>query len=145
MKDAVRGLAEGKGDFAEYRKVLTEKFVLLNVWATWCPPCVEEMPSLDRLQAALGGPHFEVVALSLDQGGIAAVEQFFAAHDIDHLEIYLDEAGGKAFQDYRLAALPTSLLLLPDGRTVGTLAGPAQWDSAEAKALVRFFMEHLNP
>ena len=117
------------------------KVVLLNFWATWCPPCVEEMPSLDRLQAALGGPRFEVVALSLDQGGLAVIEQFFAANGIEHLKAYLDEEAGKAFQHYRVGMLPTSILLLPDGRTVGTLGGPAKWDSPEAQALIRFFID----
>ena len=118
------------------------KVVLLNFWATWCPPCVEEMPSLDRLQAALGGAHFEVVALSMDEGGIEAVERFFKKQGIEHLGIYLDEEAraGKAFEHYRVGVLPTSLLLLPDGRTVGTLGGPAQWDSPEAKALIEFFI-----
>ena len=116
------------------------KVVLLNFWATWCPPCVEEMPSLDRLQAALGGPHFEVVALSLDEGGVPAIERFFKKLGIAHLKIYLDEEAGKAFQHYRVGMLPTSLLLLPDGRTVGTLGGSAKWDGPEAKALIEFFI-----
>ncbi|MEM7221635.1 MAG: TlpA family protein disulfide reductase [Pseudomonadota bacterium] len=117
------------------------KVVLLNFWATWCPPCVEEMPSLDRLQAALGGERFEVVALSLDQGGLPVVEAFYQDHGLEHLGIYLDEEAGRAFQHYRVGVLPTSILLLADGRTVGTLGGPAHWDSPEAKALIRFFID----
>src|SRR3546814_14258724 len=54
------------------------RVVLLNLWATWCGPCREEMPTLDRLQATLGGPDFEVFALSIDRAGIGAVDAFFA-------------------------------------------------------------------
>src|SRR3546814_20203764 len=53
------------------------KMILLNIWATWCGPCREEMPTLDRLQARLGGPDFEVVALSIDRAGIAVVREFY--------------------------------------------------------------------
>ena len=66
------------------------KVVLLNLWATWCGPCVREMPHLDKLQAMLGGADFEVVALSSDRGGVEKVEPFFRRTNVNHLEIYLD-------------------------------------------------------
>ena len=121
------------------------KVVLLNVWATWCPPCVEEMPSLDRLQARFGGDAFEVVALSLDQGGIDEVQRFFSAHGITSLAIYLDETPGQAFTHYRLAGLPTSFVIGPSGEILGTLGGPANWDSPEALALIDYFIDHARP
>ncbi|MBI2293683.1 MAG: TlpA family protein disulfide reductase, partial [Betaproteobacteria bacterium] len=69
------------------------KFVLLNIWATWCVPCREEMPTLDRLQARLGGPGFEVVAVSIDRDGLPAVQEFYLQTGIEQLRVYLDKSG----------------------------------------------------
>src|SRR5690606_18581402 len=66
------------------------KVVLLNVWATWCPPCREEMPTLDRLQAELGGPDFEVLALSVDHKGMQVVQKFYGDIGIKHLRPWVD-------------------------------------------------------
>lgn len=118
---------------------LRGKVVLLNLWATWCPPCVKEMPSLDALQAELGGPGFEVVALSLDRGGKAQVEPFFMETDISHLAMYLDPKM-TAMKAIKPPGLPTTLLIDAEGREIGRLAGEAHWDSAEAKAFIRHFM-----
>ena len=68
------------------------KVVLLNVWATWCAPCRKEMPALDRLQQTLGGPDFQVVALSIDGGGAAPVRRFYEEIGIQALAIYVDTA-----------------------------------------------------
>ncbi len=114
------------------------KVVLLNFWATWCPPCVEEMPSLDKLQGKLGGDRFEVLALSLD-GSRDIVDRFFAEFGIDHLVVYMDKEK-KAMQAFAVSGLPTSLVVGPDGNLLGGLAGPADWDSAEAEALMSYFI-----
>src|SRR4051812_26859229 len=66
------------------------KVVLLNIWATWCAPCRKEMPTLDRLQAALGGAHFTVVALSIDRKGMGAVKKFYNEIGVTHLGLYND-------------------------------------------------------
>ncbi len=116
------------------------RLILVNFWATWCAPCVEEMPSLDRLQAALGGEDFEVVAISIDRGGVAAVEPFFQRHGLEHLATYVDPLGS-APRGFEILGLPTTVLIDPGGRWVGRLAGPAEWDSDEAKALIRHFVE----
>lgn len=104
--------------------------ILLNIWATWCVPCRKEMPSLDRLQAKLGGPGFEVVPLSIDRGGVAKVRAFYKELGLKALGIYVD-ASGKSL--YRLGAvgIPATLLINPDGLEVGRLAGPAEWDNPE--------------
>ncbi|MEX2198046.1 MAG: TlpA disulfide reductase family protein [Burkholderiales bacterium] len=103
------------------------KAVLLNVWATWCPPCREEMPSLDRLQKTLGGPGFEVVALSIDAGGAAVVERFYQELGIGSLAIYMDP-GMRAAGQLRTLGVPTTLLIDAEGRELGRHAGPATWD-----------------
>lgn len=109
--------------------------VLLNVWATWCPPCRDEMPSLDRLQKALGGPGFEVVALSIDAGGAPVVERFYKEIGIASLAIYVDSAMRAAGQ-LRAPGVPTTLLIDAEGRELGRHAGPAQWDGPEALRVI---------
>lgn len=111
------------------------KIVLLNVWATWCPPCREEMPSLDALQARLGGREFQVVSLSIDQAGLPAVRKFFAELGIKHLNPYL---GDSLRVTAALASfgLPTTILIDRDGRELGRRVGPAKWNSA---ASIAFF------
>ena len=112
------------------------KVVVLNLWATWCIPCRAEMPTLDRLQAQLGGPRFEVLALSIDRGGRKAVDPFFRQVGITHLTRNLDP-GGEAAGRLGVLGLPTTLLIDPKGRELGRLIGPAEWDSAEMTAFLR--------
>lgn len=118
------------------------KLILLNIWATWCPPCRREMPSLDRLQARLGGPDFEVVALSIDQGKDALffVQEFFSEIGVKHLRIYLDRTGGAA-REVGALGLPVTLLVDRRGMELGRLVGPAEWDGPEAVALVQKYLK----
>lgn len=131
--------ADGEGrprTLADFRG----KTVLLNIWATWCVPCRREMPTLDRLQAALGGPDFEVVALSIDRGGIEAVRKFYAEVGVRNLAMYIDETGRIA-RDLNAFGLPTTLLIDRKGSEIGRLVGPAEWDSPEMIASLR---KHLK-
>jgi thiol-disulfide isomerase/thioredoxin len=111
------------------------RYVLLNLWATWCAPCRLEMPALDRLQAAIGSDKFEVVALSLDKDGVDKARKFFADTKIAHLKFYIDPTGKEGF-NLKPVGLPTTFLIDPEGREIGRLAGPAEWDSEAAKALI---------
>lgn len=111
------------------------KLILVNFWATWCGPCREEMPSLDRLQAKLGGERFQVVPISLDRGGTDRVLAFLKDNGIGHLTTYFD-AASKSLALFTLPGLPTSVLIDAKGRQVARLIGPAQWDSPEAVALI---------
>lgn len=111
------------------------KVVLLNLWATWCAPCREEMPALDRLQKALGGDNFEVVALSLDRKGAEASQKFLTETNAGNLKLYID-ATAKQGTTLKIVGMPTTILIDKEGREVGRLAGPAEWDSEEAKALI---------
>ncbi len=112
------------------------KLVLLNLWATWCGPCVKEMPSLDRLQATLGGDAFQVVALSLDRGGRAAVEPFYRKTGVANLALYLDP-GSASMQALGLRGLPTTLLVDQEGRELGRVEGAVEWDAPEVVAFLR--------
>jgi len=111
------------------------KLVLLNIWATWCGPCREEMPELDELQAAFGGERFEVVALSVDSNGQKLVRDFLAEVGAGHLGLYIDPA---AKANFTLGAfgLPTTLLISPEGEEIGRMVGPAPWASEDAKAFI---------
>jgi thiol-disulfide isomerase/thioredoxin len=110
--------------------------VLLNLWATWCAPCRKEMPALDRLQAALGSDRFEVVALAVDKAGVEGARKFFDETGVGSLAIYVDTTA-RAGTTLKTIGLPTTLLIDREGREVGRLTGPAEWDSEEAKRLIR--------
>lgn len=118
--------------------------VLLNIWATWCPPCRKEMPSLDRLQAQRGGKDFEVVALSVDKGGIAQVRPFYEETKIVNLAIYTDTASA-AMAALRLVGLPTTILLAPDGRELARWVGPREWDTPETMAEIERLIKSSGP
>jgi thiol-disulfide isomerase/thioredoxin len=112
------------------------KVVVLNIWATWCVPCRREMPALDRLQTALGGPDFEVVPVSIDRKGIEAVGQFFSEIEVRKLATYLDTSG-QAVRALGAVGLPTTLVLDRDGREIGRVIGPAEWDDPEIVEYLR--------
>jgi thiol-disulfide isomerase/thioredoxin len=106
------------------------KLILLNIWATWCGPCREEMPTLDALQAGLGGKDFEVVALSIDRKGSEVVNDFYQEIGIEHLAAYVDPTG-MASANLGAVGIPTTLLLDRQGREIGRLVGEAEWDTPE--------------
>jgi thiol-disulfide isomerase/thioredoxin len=117
------------------------RVVLLNFWATWCAPCIREMPSLDRLQAKLKGEGLVVVAVSEDFAGLDLVEPFFERMKLENLAIFLDSDGALS-KAFGIAGLPTTLLIDREGRVVGGLEGPAEWDSGEAVTLIRHYLQH---
>jgi thiol-disulfide isomerase/thioredoxin len=112
------------------------KVVLLNIWATWCLPCRTEMPTLDRLQAELGGPDFEVVALSVDRKGPDAVRKFFDEIGVKHLALNIDTSSRAMFA-LGAFGLPLTLLIDREGQEIGRLVGPAEWDSPEMVTFIR--------
>ena len=112
------------------------RLVVLNFWATWCVPCVEEMPALDRLHAAASGEGIEVVAVSVDRGGMRQVAPFFEAHALKALPVYLDPPGA-SMRAFSVRGLPTTIVVDREGREAGRLEGAAAWDSKDALALLR--------
>ncbi len=116
------------------------KVILLNIWATWCIPCLREMPTLDRLQAKLGGPRFEVVVLSIDIGGVSVVKKFYRALRLEALGIYVDKTT-RARTALGITGIPTTLLIDRQGREIGRFTGPAEWDSKEAIKTIRRYLE----
>jgi thiol-disulfide isomerase/thioredoxin len=112
------------------------RVVLLNVWATWCVPCRKEMPALDRLQKELGSDKFEVVALSVDRGGIEASRKFLDSIGVSSLKLYVDPTA-KMSSPLKIIGMPTTLLINAEGKEVGRLTGEAIWDSDDAKKLIK--------
>lgn len=106
------------------------KVVLLNVWATWCAPCREEMPALDRLQARLGGERFQVLALSVDLQGASIARKFYEDVGIKALPLYIDTSAKAAFV-LDAPGLPATLLVDRKGREIGRHLGAVKWDSPE--------------
>ena len=116
------------------------KVILLNIWATWCIPCLREMPTLDRLEAKLGGPDFQVVVLSIDTAGVAVVKKFYKALKLKALGIYVDKTT-RARVALGIAGIPTTLLIDRRGREIGRYAGPAEWDDTPAIEFIRRYLK----
>jgi thiol-disulfide isomerase/thioredoxin len=116
------------------------KTLLLNVWATWCVPCREEMPALNALQKSMGNDKFEVVAVNIDTGGDEKPKAFRSEYGIDQLGYYRDNTMGvfNALKKQGLAfGLPVTLLVNDKGCLVSAMNGPAAWDSDDAKGLIK--------
>lgn len=117
------------------------RVVVLNLWATWCAPCREEMPTLDALQARLGGPELEVVALSVDHKGPGVVRKFYDDIGVKHLALYIEQPSGQAFSALGIHGIPATLLLDREGREIGRRLGIADWASPEMLELFRQAIE----
>jgi thiol-disulfide isomerase/thioredoxin len=113
------------------------KAVLVNFWATWCAPCLKELPSLDALQEELGSDKFEVVAIAADPRGPETARAFLDRLDIGHLKLYADPALRFTSAIGGADVLPVSILYDAKGREVGRIIGDADWTSPEAKQLVK--------
>jgi len=123
------GKEHGAADFAG-------QGLVVNLWATWCPPCVAEMPALDRAQAALAAEGVRVLPLASDREGRAKVEAFYRDRGLRHLGLWLDPRGA-AQRALGARALPTTVVIDRQGRERARLEGPAEWDKPELLATIR--------
>ena len=124
----IEGKAVALGDFHG-------DLVLVNLWATWCQPCIREMPSLVRLQEKFG-PGLTLLAVSEDRGGIKTVQPFLEKLGLDKLKVYIDPKSevGHAF---KVRGLPTTLVISGNGEVLGRVEGAAEWDSPKMLAILR--------
>ena len=116
------------------------KLILVNLWATWCEPCKEEMPSLDRLQKKFDKEIFQILPISLDRGPKKNSVNFFKEYNIEELDIYFDDKNNIP-REARAAGLPHSIFINQNGNEIAKLIGPAEWDS---EYFVNFIRETLN-
>lgn len=121
-EDAARSLGDYRG-----------KWVVLNFWATWCAPCRHEMPSLDRLQAAM--PDIAIVPVATGRNSVTGIERFFAEAGIKTLPILRDPKSELA-RGMGVMGLPVTVILNPEGQEVARLIGDAEWDSDSARAIM---------
>ncbi|WP_167858701.1 TlpA family protein disulfide reductase [Methylobacterium nonmethylotrophicum] len=119
------------------------RVVLLNLWATWCGPCVLEMPSLDRLQGALADQPFRVVAVSLDRDGKRPVDAFYRRANLTALAKYFDPRA-RIPSDLSTTGLPLTLVIDHQGRQVGAFQGSVDWDRGEVKEYLRPFLDRAR-
>ena len=119
---------------------LKGKVLLVNLWATWCVPCRQEMPALDALQGALGGPEFQVVAVNVDTRNLERPKTWLQEAGVNRLTFYADPSG-KVMQVLQrsgeLVGLPTTLLVDAQGCEIAVLKGPADWGSEDAARVVK--------
>jgi len=111
------------------------KYVLLNIWATWCSPCRKEMPDLDELKAHFKDKNIDIVAISIDRGTNAKPKRFLTKIGVKNIELFNDPKNS-LIGPLRVLGMPTTLLINPEGLEVGRMIGPAHWASVDAKRLI---------
>ena len=111
------------------------KIVVLNLWATWCAPCVAEMPTLDAIAGDYQAQGLQVLTISQDNQGEKQVDPFFAKRKFTHLKAWLDPENRFSL-GYGTGMLPTTVLYGADGKEVARVAGAMDWESKEGKALI---------
>jgi thiol-disulfide isomerase/thioredoxin len=121
------------GDVAHDLSDWQGRWVVLNFWATWCAPCRHEMPSLDRLQVAM--PGIAVLPVATGRNSVASIEKFYAEAGVHNLPILRDPKSVLS-RKMGVMGLPLTVILNPEGNEVARLIGDAEWDSAEAQALL---------
>ena len=116
------------------------RIVLINFWATWCAPCIRELPEIDQLRIAIPGEDLEVMLISIDRGGAEVYQPF-----LEKIGVYNIKSGSdpraKLLRAMRAPGIPFTALIDREGRMVGKLIGNARWGSAEAQALIKHYLE----
>jgi len=133
------GFVDAEGDSHTLKEYLGSG-VVLNLWATWCAPCVAELPSLAVLAGKLAAQRIVVLPLSSDRGGAAAVSQFYRAHNIKNLPILLDPEGN-AMHALGVSGIPVTFVIDRKGLERASAAGGGDWGSDAAIARVRQLVE----
>ncbi len=119
------------------------KIVVLNFWATWCPPCRKEMPYLDALQDEMGGDDFQVLALAMDRASVDKIKDFYRSIEAENLKIYR-EPTLRIGTEAGVLGMPITLILDRQGREIARLQGEAKWDGPEAKAIIKQVIEAVD-
>lgn len=126
---------EAKGGKTATLAQFKGKVVVLNLWATWCAPCVKEMPQLDRLQGMFPAKDLAVVTVSMDMAGWRAVEPFWEKRGLKNITPYLDKKNALAL-GFKARGLPLTMIYDRQGKEVARIAAPAEWDAKPATDLI---------
>jgi thiol-disulfide isomerase/thioredoxin len=122
----------------------TGQYVLVNIWATWCPPCRKEMPSLEKLQTFFSGNKtFRVVALSVDKVSFEQLRAFYSVLGITTMELYRGEQDS-IMQAFGIRGFPTTFLIGPDGKEIARLVGPTLWNDTKVLEQVKQLISDPN-
>ncbi len=116
------------------------KFVVLNFWATWCPPCVKEMPALNKLHNKLSGSSLEVVGVHVGPA-LATVKQFLKDKPVD-FDILIDK--NMSLSSWQVSGLPTTFLISPSGKVIYKATGEREWGSDEMVKFIRGVMKEYE-
>ena len=116
-----------------------DKILLVNFWATWCAPCIKEMPSLDRLKKKIN-KNFDVIAVSVDRDGVKKVKDFFNENKITNLEEYFDTKNSLA-KEMNLIGLPTSFFINKKGDLIGYFQGDLEWDNNTVIEFINYLIK----
>lgn len=134
-------------DGLSYLSQFKGQVILLNIWAKWCPPCIEELPSLNALQHSLGSDDFKVVTVSLDRDDPVQVRKFMEENKLDQLPAYVDSSGDiqkmDALKD--VVAVPVTLILNRQMEAVALYEGDADWNGREARLVLEYYLKNLPP
>lgn len=127
-----------------YLDQFEDKTILLVFWATWCAPCLGEMPDLDLLQKDFRKLPFQVLAISEDFGGLPTIKEYYRQQEIRHLKVYHDY-GNALFKDFAVAGLPTAFIINPDGKVVVSFKGAVNWHEDEVRRLILSYIPGNPP
>ena len=119
------------------------KVVMVNFWASWCAPCLRELPSIDRLQAKMASDDFTVVAINIDREGLQVAQPFAQRLNLSSLSLYLDPRSIVS-RAMGVQVMPTTVLYDRTGRELGRLEGSAEWDTPEAQALLQYYIDETQ-
>jgi peroxiredoxin len=108
------------------------KIVFLNFWTTWCPACITEMPSMEKLHQRLSGKDFAMVTVNIKESA-SQVKNFVEKYKLTFTALL--DITGEASSEFGIRAIPTTFILDKSGQILGRIAGPREWDSRESVAL----------
>lgn len=118
--------------------------VVLNFWASWCAPCVAEMPTLDALQGAVSDQGLQVIAISIDREGIKKAAPFFRRTGVKNLTLYTDRLSD-LFQELEGSVLPTTFILDREGQVVQKFIGPIDWNGPRVREVLQPYLDAAKP
>lgn len=143
MPNILFDLPDGK---SKYLHDFKGSIVVLNMWATWCPPCVKELPSLNALQRSMDPSYVKVLAVSVDPKGETATSEFLTNHNLDQLEPFVDknEVLMRLEQLRGAAGIPITMIIDPQSRLLAVYNGDADWNGADARAVIDYYRNKVS-